>query len=56
LLTAGEGFHNNHHDQRATARFTWTGVPSSLRPLLKRFSGLSALTTASFGFSADRSL
>jgi stearoyl-CoA desaturase (delta-9 desaturase) len=24
LLTAGEGFHNNHHDQQATARFGWT--------------------------------
>jgi stearoyl-CoA desaturase (delta-9 desaturase) len=24
LLTAGEGFHNNHHDQPATARFAWT--------------------------------
>ena len=24
LLTAGEGFHNNHHDQQATARFAWT--------------------------------
>ncbi|PYR30300.1 MAG: hypothetical protein DMF90_28015 [Acidobacteria bacterium] len=25
LLTAGEGFHNNHHDQpAATARFAWT--------------------------------
>jgi stearoyl-CoA desaturase (delta-9 desaturase) len=23
LLTAGEGFHNNHHDQPATARFAW---------------------------------
>ena len=24
LLTAGEGFHNNHHNQQATARFGWT--------------------------------
>lgn len=24
LLTAGEGFHNNHHDQPATAKFAWT--------------------------------
>jgi stearoyl-CoA desaturase (delta-9 desaturase) len=24
LLTAGEGFHNNHHDQGMTARFGWT--------------------------------
>src|SRR5262249_47341211 len=24
LLTAGEGFHNNHHDQQATARFAWS--------------------------------
>lgn len=24
FLTAGEGFHNNHHDQQATARFAWT--------------------------------
>ena len=24
LLTAGEGFHNNHHGQQATARFAWT--------------------------------
>ena len=24
LLTAGEGFHNNHHDQPATARFAWS--------------------------------
>jgi stearoyl-CoA desaturase (delta-9 desaturase) len=23
LLTAGEGFHNNHHAQQATARFAW---------------------------------
>lgn len=23
LLTAGEGFHNNHHDQQMTARFGW---------------------------------
>lgn len=23
LLTAGEGFHNNHHDQQATAKFAW---------------------------------
>ena len=23
LLTAGEGFHNNHHGQQATARFAW---------------------------------
>ncbi|MGE5362019.1 MAG: fatty acid desaturase [Bacteroidales bacterium] len=23
LLTAGEGLHNNHHDQPATARFAW---------------------------------
>lgn len=26
LLTAGEGFHNNHHDQPATARFAWNRV------------------------------
>jgi stearoyl-CoA desaturase (delta-9 desaturase) len=24
FLTAGEGFHNNHHDQQATAKFAWT--------------------------------
>ena len=24
LFTAGEGFHNNHHDQQATAKFAWT--------------------------------
>ena len=24
LLTAGEGFHNNHHDQAASAKFAWT--------------------------------
>jgi fatty-acid desaturase len=24
LLTAGEGFHNNHHDQGVTARFGWS--------------------------------
>jgi fatty-acid desaturase len=23
LLTAGEGFHNNHHDQQPTATFAW---------------------------------
>jgi stearoyl-CoA desaturase (delta-9 desaturase) len=23
-LTGGEGFHNNHHDQQATAKFAWT--------------------------------
>jgi fatty-acid desaturase len=23
VLTAGEGFHNNHHDQGTTARFGW---------------------------------
>ena len=28
LLTAGEGFHNNHHDQLATARFGWTAWES----------------------------
>jgi stearoyl-CoA desaturase (delta-9 desaturase) len=28
LLTAGEGFHNNHHDQQATAKFAWTAWES----------------------------
>lgn len=28
LLTAGEGFHNNHHDQPATAKFAWTAWES----------------------------